>query len=182
MPPFLTELLTAVNENGINNFELLIFGYLGLLWLSILIWVTRDVLSRSNSLFFQAFSILLTLILPIIGVLFYLIIRPSKTQTERYYEQLEAELLESGKEKESADGPQCDKCFTEIEADYNICPNCSFQLKKSCYGCKKSYPKHWNRCPYCGRDHKERVTKPKRNRRITTKENKEKEDKKSILT
>ncbi|QQR84182.1 hypothetical protein IPJ72_03275 [Candidatus Peregrinibacteria bacterium] len=66
--------------------------YFSLLWLSIIIWVTRDAIQRSNSIIFQVIAILLTLLFPVLGVLIYLIIRPSKTSIERYYEDLERQM------------------------------------------------------------------------------------------
>jgi len=171
MPPLLADFINSVGGNGIDNLELIVIAYLGLLWLSILIWVTRDVISRSTSLLFQAFSILLAITIPVLGVLIYLIIRPGKTQMQRYHEQLEAELLENENDNEEEDELQCDKCFIGIEPDYNICPNCSFQLKKSCYHCRKHYSKQWDQCPYCGKLYREKVTKAKRTRKMIKKEN-----------
>lgn len=49
----------------------------------IVLFTTRDVLIRSSSLLFQFFSIVLVAVLPIIGFLLYLIIRPAHTNKER---------------------------------------------------------------------------------------------------
>lgn len=143
-------------------------SYVALLWLSIIVWVTRDSIQRSNSLIFQTFSILLNIAVPILGVLLYLIIRPSKTNTERYYEDIEHQMLtESTGDKET-----CQKCMTSINADYIFCPNCGEKMKKVCSKCKKSFPCLWDICPYCGdeqkeekkehRDHKDHKGKMKR--------------------
>jgi hypothetical protein len=73
--------------------QLAVVVYVGLLWLSIIVWVTRDAISRSNSLMFQVFAILLNIGFPVLGTLLYLIIRPGKTVMERYYEELEHRLI-----------------------------------------------------------------------------------------
>lgn len=49
----------------------------------LVLFVTRDVLLRSNSFIFQAFCILITALLPIVGFFVYLLIRPSRTIAER---------------------------------------------------------------------------------------------------
>lgn len=76
-----------------QNLQLAAIVYVGLLWLSIIIWVTRDIIHRSESLIFQVFSILINIAFPILGVLIYLIIRPTKTMVEKYYEELENHFI-----------------------------------------------------------------------------------------
>jgi hypothetical protein len=84
--------------------------YVGLLWLAVIIWVTRDAIYRSDSLIFQVIAILLNIVFPLLGILIYLIIRPGKTTTERYYEDLEHRLiLESIGEKNPEDKETDDK-------------------------------------------------------------------------
>ena len=82
-----------ISAPSFKTFQLAIVVYLGLLWLSVIIWVTRDAIQRSDSLVFQVISILLNIAFPILGILLYLIIRPGKTTTERYYEDLEHRLI-----------------------------------------------------------------------------------------
>ena len=85
--------LAMVTSPSFKTMQLAIVVYVGLLWLSIIIWVTRDAISRSNSLMFQVFAILLNIGFPVLGTLLYLIIRPGKTVMERYYEELEHRLI-----------------------------------------------------------------------------------------
>jgi len=92
--------LSFLTSPTLKTLQLSVVVYLGLLWLSIIIWVTRDAINRSNNLLFQAFAILLNIVFPVLGTLLYLIIRPGKTVAERYYEELEHRLiLESIQEK-----------------------------------------------------------------------------------
>jgi hypothetical protein len=76
-----------------KTMQLALVVYLGLLWLSVIVWVTRDAINRSESVLFQALAILLNIVFPVLGILLYLIIRPSKTILERYYEDLEHKLI-----------------------------------------------------------------------------------------
>jgi len=62
--------------------------YLLLLWLGIAVRVTKDILNRTNSILLQMLCILLILVGTPLGIFFYLLIRPSRTLYERYYEEL----------------------------------------------------------------------------------------------
>jgi uncharacterized protein YacL len=77
--------------------------YLILLWAALIAWATKDILSRTNNLVLQIFSILLVAVLNIFGLIIYLAIRPSKTLVEKFFEDLEFEALvqESKKTKKS---------------------------------------------------------------------------------
>ncbi len=152
MPPILTNAIDFFASDAFGTLKIVVLGYFGLLWLSIIIWVTRDALQRSSSLLFQTFSILLNIAIPIIGVLLYLIIRPSKTRMEQYYEELERNMLEG---TDSGEKNTCNKCLTSVDKDYSYCPNCGDSLKKTCLKCKKSFPNFWNICPFCGNEYKD---------------------------
>lgn len=152
MPPLLTETVDFLGSDTFGTLKIAVLVYFALLWLAIIIWVTKDALQRSDSIFFQAFSILLSIIVPILGVLLYLIIRPGKTRMERYYEELERNMLEGDTTTEQN---TCDKCLTPADKDYSYCPNCGESLKKACTKCKKTFPNVWNICPFCGKEYKE---------------------------
>ncbi len=168
MPEFITTLIDTVSADPLGSARIILIAYGALLWLSIMIWVTRDALSRSESIMFQAFSILLSIGVPILGVILYLIIRPSKTLSDRYYEMLEAKVLEEESKEGMLQGTQdghqshCDKCLIPVKDDYAYCPNCSIKLKKSCDSCKKTFPNIWSLCPFCGTKYKEKkkIAKP----------------------
>ncbi len=76
--------------------------YLGVLWIALIIWVTKDITNRTHNLVFQICSILLIVIFtPLFGLLLYLILRPTKTLMDRYVEELiEEEILKSEREEE----------------------------------------------------------------------------------
>ena len=73
---------------------------LGILEMFILFWTTRDSLLRSESLIFQFFSLAMVAVLPVVGFLLYLLIRPSRTLREQRLEQMLTELLRSHKRGE----------------------------------------------------------------------------------
>lgn len=154
MPTGLTETFDFLTSDAFGTLKIGILAYFALLWLAVIIWVTKDALQRSNSIIFQSFSILLNIVVPILGVLLYLIIRPSKTRMERYYEELERNMLEGENQIEQN---SCDKCLTPVDKDYSFCPNCGEGLKKNCQKCKKSFPNVWSICPFCGNEYKDKT-------------------------
>lgn len=70
-----------------------LIGYLILLWISLVIWTTKDIISRTNNILLQIVSIMLVVLLNVFGVLIYLAIRPAKTLIEKFFEDLEYEAL-----------------------------------------------------------------------------------------
>lgn len=153
MPPLLTDTLDFIGSDAFGTVKIAVLAYFALLWLAIIIWVTKDALQRSSSILFQAFAILLNIAVPILGVLLYLIIRPGKTRMERYYEELERNMLEG---ENAVEQYACDKCLTPVDKDYGFCPNCGEGLKKACPKCKKSFPNVWHICPFCGNEYKDK--------------------------
>ena len=101
--------------------------YLAILWFSIIIWVTKDIVSRSNNILVQMFSIIINCI-PLLGLIIYLLIRPNKTLLESYYEEMEMSSLSDSK----GICPHCEHC---IDSDFVYCPKCKFVLKKMCSHC-----------------------------------------------
>jgi len=158
LPPYITDLLEFLDSSTFNLVKLIILGYFGLLWLTIIIWVTRDSIHRSNSLLFQTFSILLNILIPFLGVLLYLIIRPSQTNMERYYDEMEHRALVDNTEDKNL---TCENCLTIVDSNYTYCPSCSTRIKKSCSHCNKPFPSVWNICPFCGKDYSVKTTKTK---------------------
>lgn len=121
--------------------------YAAIFWIALVVWVTRDVINRTNNLFFQIMVIALNIILPVFGILVYLIIRPNKTLVEKYYEEIEYRALAEGAEQSIAN---CTKCGTGIEHDFAFCPNCGTEIRKPCTKCKKLIEINYKICPYCG--------------------------------
>ena len=151
MPSFLNTALEFISSPAFGTIQIVAIAYVGLLWLSIIIWVTRDSINRSGSLLFQTFSSVINIVGPILGVILYLIIRPGKTNMEKYYEEIEHRMIAEGDDGSSS---TCEKCLTVVSKDYTFCPNCSTKLKKICSHCRKGFPSVWNICPYCGGEYK----------------------------
>jgi len=121
--------------------------YFFVIWGAFIIWVTKDITNRTNSLFYQFFGILTIIVLtPILGLPIYLLIRPRNTLVEQYYEEsgVDASDIEAGK--------FCPYCQEMIEADFFFCPHCHAELLYDCFQCGKIIQTQWKICPYCGVD------------------------------
>ncbi len=72
----------------------------------LVLFATRDIILRTNSFIYQTLCILLVAVLPVIGFLIYLLIRPSRTLAQRGLERQVADLLSKlqGTKKELKNG------------------------------------------------------------------------------
>lgn len=92
--PTLSELVSWMSHPDISRILIaILLGYILLLWISLIVWTTKDIISRTNKVIYQLISITLVVILNIFGLLIYLGIRPSKTLIEKFFEDLEYEAL-----------------------------------------------------------------------------------------
>ena len=121
-------------------------AFLAALWISLIIWTYRDIRSRARDPLVQILSTLLVAVLNLPGVIVYLILRPMRTLEEEYQHTLEEESLLQALEEL----PLCPGCERRVRDDWQVCPNCHTQLKKSCHHCGKLMELPWNICPYCG--------------------------------
>jgi RNA polymerase subunit RPABC4/transcription elongation factor Spt4/F0F1-type ATP synthase membrane subunit c/vacuolar-type H+-ATPase subunit K len=119
---------------------------LAALWLSLIIWALRDMRLRSRDPFAQILAALLVAVLPIVGVVIYLILRPPETLAEAYERALEEEALL----QEIEERPVCPGCSRTVDEKWILCPHCHTRLKKACPDCHSLMDLQWNLCPFCG--------------------------------
>lgn len=121
-----------------------------LLWLSIIVWVYRDVRERTRDLALQVLAVFMVLMFfpgfNIPGLVLYLMLRPRDTLEEAYVRSLEEEALLKELGEESA----CPSCRRFVRDDYLVCPYCQTQLKERCLRCERLLSFSWVACPYCG--------------------------------
>ena len=140
----------SIDPFTLNNFLLGLAGlaaaFVAALWISLMIWVYRDMRSRSRDPLLRTLAVLLVVVLFLPGVLVYLILRPQRTLEEEYQKSLEEEaMLQSIEER-----PTCPGCGARIQESWMVCPGCYTRLKKQCHECGKLMELPWNLCPYCG--------------------------------
>lgn len=127
-----------------------VFGaLLAALWLSLIIWAFRDMRSRSRDPFAQVLAAFVVAVLPIVGVVIYLILRPPETLAEAYERALEEEALL----QEIEERPSCPGCSRTVNSNWILCAYCHTRLKKACQDCNSLLDLQWNLCPFCGNHH-----------------------------
>ena len=110
------------------------------------IWTFRDIQARSRDVLAQILATLLVLVLPVIGFVVYLMLRPRETLEEAYEHSLEQEaLLQAIEEPE-----ECPGCGQRVKGNFLYCPDCHTRLKKACPECNSALRLNWSLCPYCG--------------------------------
>jgi Double zinc ribbon len=123
---------------------LIVFGVL--LYLTLIYWTYVDARRRLEDPTLVSFATLVSVI-PFLGTLLYVIVRPPETLEDARERDLDVETtrlrlhqLESG---------LCPHCDYPVEPDYVRCPSCLRKLKDRCKSCSRPLDKAWTICPYC---------------------------------
>ena len=140
-----------------ESFAKLAVLYFFVIWISIIVWVIRDISNRTDSVILQFISILIVLLGTPLWIFIYLLIRPTKTLFEKYYDEIENNLdflTKSIKEKYKKEDQEkelttCYDCNYPVEKGFKFCPNCNIELKYSCKSCNKKIDKNWKICAHC---------------------------------
>jgi RNA polymerase subunit RPABC4/transcription elongation factor Spt4 len=129
-----------------------------LLWLSIIVWVYRDVRDRTRDLGLQVLAVFVVMMFfpgfNIPGLALYLMLRPRETLEEAYARSLEEEALL----REIGDEGVCPSCRRFVERAWRVCPFCQTQLRDVCRECSQLLSFSWIVCPFCGRERKAAVS------------------------
>ncbi len=128
--------------------------WLLLLWLSIIVWVYRDIRDRTRDLGLQVLAVFMVMMFfpgfNIPGLALYLMMRPRETLEEAYARSLEEEALL----REIGDEGVCPSCRRYVERMWKACPFCQTQLKDTCESCSQLLSFTWVVCPFCGTQRK----------------------------
>ncbi len=76
----------------ISSFIKFTIWYFFVIWFALILWVVKDIFNRTDNILFRISCILLVLVLTPLWVFVYLLIRPSKTINEKYYDEIEDNL------------------------------------------------------------------------------------------
>ena len=119
-----------------------------LLWMALAYWSLNDARSRSENAGFHLLAMGLNLVLPLLGLVIYLLVRPGTTIAEERALEMEAEALAGGV-PDTEDTRPCPACGRDIEKDFVLCPYCHTRFAKRCPSCRRSVRLGWSLCPYC---------------------------------
>ncbi|WP_281702208.1 zinc ribbon domain-containing protein [Cryptobacterium curtum] len=138
MSDLMSQFMTPQVQSALFVFIMLLV----ILYVLVVVWVARDAYQRGAV--WWAWSIVA--LVPLVGVIAYLLLRPSLLEMDRSEQELEIAL----KQRELMKYGECANCGYPVQADYVICPNCHAHLKDLCPNCHHALDPAWTVCPYCG--------------------------------
>jgi|GEM_PF-4289508 len=127
------------------------------IYLGIIFWTARDVTTRTKNILAIGGAIILVALLNFIGLVFYLLIRPTNTLDENNSYGLLAGI----------DNPNlinCVSCLEVIRHEFSNCPYCGSQQNIICPDCGVRHNPTWKFCENCGHN----FVKPRRQFKIIT--------------
>jgi hypothetical protein len=113
------------------------------LWLALAVWTFQDARRRIRQPALVAACTLLGLV-PFVGPLVYMFLRPPEYLADARERELEVIALE-----QRIDGLRCPDCDFPIESRFVACPSCLRKLKDPCVRCQEPLDPTWRICPYC---------------------------------
>jgi len=114
-------------------------------WIGLVYWVNKDARRRIRRPLLVIGATVVGLV-PAIGPLVYLLLRPAETRAEVRSRDAELAALEAQITREQA---TCPACSAAVDADFVVCPVCTTRLRERCAGCDAALERLWQMCPYC---------------------------------
>jgi RNA polymerase subunit RPABC4/transcription elongation factor Spt4 len=136
-------------ESALQLVALVLVSYALVLWLSAVVWVYRDVRSRTDDQTSQIIAVILVAIFNVPGLLVYLVIRPHGTMEGLFERSIENEAM---LHELQLSANACQGCRRPIEDEFVVCPWCRIVLREPCRNCGKAVRTSWAACPYCTAD------------------------------
>jgi RNA polymerase subunit RPABC4/transcription elongation factor Spt4 len=136
-------------ESALRLVALVLIAYALVLWLSALVWVYRDVRSRTSDQTSQIIAVVLVAVFNLPGLVVYLVIRPQGTMDGLFERSIENEAM---LHELQLSANACQGCRRPIEDEFSICPWCRIVLREPCRNCGKAVRTSWAACPYCTAD------------------------------
>ncbi len=122
-------------------------AYLVALYFATIVWTYRDVTARTRDVLSIALGLALVVLMPFVGILIYLVLRPKETLSEAYERALEEEYLLQDIEETDL----CPACKRRVSPEFLYCPHCHTKLRDECENCGRPISVRWATCPYCGK-------------------------------
>ena len=115
------------------------------LWAGTIVWTINDLRARSFDLGAIVLAAVLVALVPFIGAVVYLLVRPKETLADVYDRALEEDALLSDRSVRMV----CGECDTPVREEWAFCPDCRYQLLVRCSHCGQSRRSEWKYCAYC---------------------------------
>lgn len=137
----MSELLSQLWTPQMQAASVVIIIFLVILYVLSIVWVVRDAYQRGAVWYIWG----IVALVPLVGVIAYLLMRPTLLQIDRDEQELEVAL----KQRQLMKYGECAACGYPVESDYILCPNCHQRLKNLCTNCGHALEPSWTVCPYC---------------------------------
>ncbi len=155
----MTDLIPAIlNSSTLPMALTAIVLYSAAVWLAAVIWVAKDLSTRTHRIDLLVGGVLMNVTLPGLGFILYLFLRPQKTLIQKHFQSVEQRLIREY-QLSLAECPQCEESLSKA---FLYCPNCSHHLRKECQDCDEHIPVAYKSCPFCGIHQQERTHRPLR--------------------
>ena len=136
------ELVSLIFTPQVRMVLILIGVAIVMLYLLSIAYVIKDARARGSQMWW-AWGIIA--IIPLVGLVAYLILRPTSFAIDRDEQELEIAL----REHELQHYGTCPTCGSPIDRDFIVCPMCDTQVRNVCPNCHRPLDADWKVCPYC---------------------------------
>jgi uncharacterized Zn finger protein (UPF0148 family) len=143
---FILNIVNSITEANYNTIGAVVIVIGLVFWIVVSSWIWIDADERTTSKWMRIFYLVIGIV-PVLGWIIYLIIRPPETIDEIYWGDLERRYLKY----EAKDLGDCPKCGTQLYPGYVYCPNCGERIKRKCSSCGMYVDLEYKYCPYCGK-------------------------------
>jgi uncharacterized Zn finger protein (UPF0148 family) len=143
---FILNIVNSITEANYNTISAVVIVIGLVFWIVVSSWIWIDADERTTSKWMRIFYLVIGIV-PVLGWIIYLIIRPPETIDEIYWGDLERRYLKY----EAKDLGDCPKCGTQLYPGYVYCPNCGERIKRKCSSCGMYVDLEYKYCPYCGK-------------------------------
>lgn len=110
--------------------------FLFLLYVLSILWVIRDSYLRGSYPWLWG----VVALIPVVGLIAYLILRPTMYSVDRQEQDIEIALRERQLEQYG----NCPSCGASIQKDFIVCPHCNTQVRNVCSHCHRPLEPDWN--------------------------------------
>ena len=129
-----------------NLFINLLLLFVAIVWLALIYWTRVDARRRIDDPLLVLCATAAALV-PFIGTLVYMIVRPPEYLEDVHERDLEVQAAEARIAQLSY--LACPYCHQEVEKDFLLCPSCQTRLRDPCVHCQRPLDLTWSICPYC---------------------------------
>lgn len=136
----------GINNDALNAAVNVLLLLLVVLWLALVWWTFTDARRRIDDPLIVGSATLASLV-PFVGTLVYMIVRPPEYLEDVRLRRLETEAAEA--RLYDGDHQICSHCEHPVRSDYLRCPSCQRRLKEPCRSCRRPLDPEWHVCPYC---------------------------------